>query len=207
MPVLNLTQSLKLAQKYGITTTSFHLAKTEQEALRSAQEIGYPVVLKVISPSISHKTEKGGVRVGLKNQEELTEAFRGLSTLEGFEGCLIQPTVYGTEIIIGGKFDDQFGPTILFGLGGIFVEVVKDYSLRICPITRQDAREMIHEIKGFAVLAGARGKKPVNFKAIENALLNTSKLLMKEKQIKELDFNPLLVNEKEAVCVDARIIV
>ena len=207
MTTLNLFESLKLAQKYGIKTAAFHLATTEDEAVKSALKTGYPLALKVISSAITHKTEKGGVKIGLSNEEELKNAFREMQALVGFEGVLVQPMVFGTEIIIGGKVDDQFGPTILFGLGGIFVEVLKEYSLRICPITRRDAREMIHEIRGYAVLAGARGKQPVNFKEIENALLNTSRLLMKEKQVRELDFNPLMVNEKEAVCVDARIIV
>ncbi|MDO8633879.1 MAG: acetate--CoA ligase family protein [archaeon] len=207
MAVLNILDSLELAKKYGLKTAPFQVAKSEEDAMKAAQSTGYPLAMKIISPKISHKTEKGGVKIGLKNEEELKNAFREMQALVGFEGVLVQPMVFGTEIIIGGKIDDQFGPTILFGLGGIFVEVLKDYSLRICPITRSDAREMIHEIKGYAVLAGARGKPQANFKEIENALLNTSKLLMKEKQVKELDFNPLMVNEKEAVCVDARIIV
>ncbi|MBI4045039.1 MAG: acetate--CoA ligase family protein [Candidatus Diapherotrites archaeon] len=207
MTTLNLAESLKLAQKYGIKTPAFHTAMTESEALKAAAKTGYPLALKVISSSITHKTEKGGVKINLRNEEELEKAFMELAALEEFEGALVQPMASGTEIIIGGKVDDQFGPTILFGLGGIFVEVLKDYSLRICPITRSDAREMIHEIRGFTVLAGARGKPAANLKEIENALLNTSRLLMKEKQVRELDFNPLMVNEKEAVCVDARIIV
>ncbi len=206
MNALNLAESLKTIKKYGIHTTEFWEATDEKQALFAAQQTGFPAAMKIVSTKINHKSDAGAVKLNLKNAEETTRAFSELSKLEGFEGVIVQPMVFGTEIIIGGKQDEQFGPTILFGLGGIFVEVFKDYSIRICPITKKDAKEMIAEIKGLPLLLGARGRPKANLAEIENTLLKVSKMLLKEKQIRELDINPLMATPDGVTAVDARII-
>ncbi len=207
MQSLNILESMNTLQKHGIKTAEFHHAIDDQLAMEIAEKIGFPIVMKAVSASIIHKTEAGAVKVGLSDVYQVKEAFNKMKELQGFQGVLIQKMIKGTEVIIGGKKDDQFGPTILFGLGGIFVEVLKDYSLRICPITRKDAREMIHEIKGLPLLLGVRGNPKANLNEIENTLLKVSKMLVKENKIMELDINPLMATENELIAVDARIII
>ena len=121
------------------------------------------------------------------------------------QGNFVQQFIEGKQIIVGGKIDQQFGPTILFGLGGIFVELMKDVSLRICPINHEEAKEMISEIKGYPILKGIRGEKSINLKELEYVLIKVNNLMMKEK-IKEIDINPLIANEKEVIAVDVRVI-
>lgn len=205
MPALSLQQSLKLLQKYKIPTTKSEYCKNEKQLSAATKRLKFPLAMKIVSPKILHKTDAGGVKLNIKNEKEALKAFTQLKKLSGFQAALVQEMAFGTQLIIGGKFDAQFGPTILFGLGGIFVETLKDVSLRICPITRADAKEMYSEIKGHAILKGERGEKPVNFKALEDILLKTNNLLLKEK-IKELDINPLFAQGKKIVAVDARVI-
>lgn len=206
MDALNAYESLKIISAHGIPTTGFEHANSSEKAMEAAQKLGFPIALKGLSPQVIHKTEFAAVKIGLNSVDEVNNAFFELEKLEGFEGVLVQQMAFGTEIIIGGKQDEQFGQTILFGLGGIFVEILKDYSLRICPITLHDAHEMIQEIKGLPILLGARGKPKVNLTELENILVKTSQMLEKETEIKELDINPLFANEKQVVAVDARII-
>ena len=169
----------------------------------------YPIVLKLISPGVLHKSDIGAVKF-VDNEEELKKAFHDLLILGKrkrvhVDGILVQEMKEGQQLIIGVKKDPTFGQTILVGLGGIFVEVFKDVSIRICPISLLDAREMINELKAIELLRGARGEKGINFKVLEEALVSVSKLAVKH-DIKELDINPFVVNSKEGFVADARIV-
>ncbi|MGD8505699.1 MAG: acetate--CoA ligase family protein [Candidatus Bathyarchaeota archaeon] len=200
--------------KYGIPVTKFKVAKNEKEAIQYAKEIGFPVVLKIVSPNVIHKFDVGGVILSLNSKAEVRTAYNKIlknvkkhNPETEISGVLVQEMApQSTEIIIGATKDPQFGPTLMFGLGGIFVEVLKDVTFRIAPISEFDAREMITEVKASPILKGYRGQPPADIDAIVQILLNTSKLVMKHKEIKELDFNPIMVYEKGAKTVDARII-
>jgi acyl-CoA synthetase (NDP forming) len=206
MPTLSVLDSLKVLEKYGIPTVQHAFVKRDIELGKACAKLKYPVAMKIVSSTVSHKTDVGGIKLNLHNLEEARQAFLELSTIPGFEGALVQKQVKGREIIIGGKQDEQFGPTVLFGLGGIFVEIFKDASVRVCPITQKDATNMITEIKGYKILQGARGSKAVNIPALKKVLLQANKLMQHEK-IKELDINPLIANEKHVLAVDARVVV
>ena len=200
--------------EYGIPVTKFRVAKNTEEAVRFAEEMGYPVVLKIVSPDIIHKFDVGGVVLNLKSSEEVKDSYKRMMMKvkkhkpdAKIVGVLVQEMIpASTEIIVGATKDPQFGPTLMFGLGGIFVEVLKDVSFRIAPITRLDAQEMITEVKGYPILRGYRGQPPADINAIVEILLNTSRLVVDHLEIEELDLNPILVYEKGAKTVDARII-
>jgi acetyl-CoA synthetase (ADP-forming) len=200
--------------EYGIPVTRFELAKNEVEAVKFAEKIGYPVVLKIVSPDILHKSDVGGVIVNLKDAKEVRNAYKQIlqnvkkhKAKAKITGILVQEMAPpSTEVIVGAIKDSQFGPSIMFGLGGIFVEVLKDVTFRVAPITEDEAREMITEVKAYPLLKGYRNQPPVDIDAIVKILLNTSKLVMEHQDIKELDLNPIMVYEKGAKTVDARII-
>lgn len=208
------TEAKTICMEYGIPVTKFKLAKSEQEAMKFANEIGYPIVLKIASPDIIHKFDVGGVMLNIKNQAEVRDAYnqilaniRRLKSDAKIVGIVVQEMAApSTEVIVGATKDPQFGPALMFGLGGIFVEVLKDVTFRIAPITEEDAREMITEVKAYPILKGYRGQPPVDIEAIVKILLNTSKLVMEHQEIKELDLNPIIVYAKGAKTVDARII-
>ena len=211
--LMDFLQAEKLLKKYRIPTPKQLLAKNEKQAGQFAKKIGFPVVLKISSPQVLHKTDFNGVIVGLQNEKEVTDAYNKIikevkrkMPKAKIRGVLVQEMAKGHEVIIGSKQDPQFGPVIMFGLGGIFVEVFKDVTFRIIPIERKDAQEMTEEIKGAKVLQGVRGQKPINFKALEDCLLAVSKMVWGNKKIKELDLNPVFVNEKGVKAVDARIL-
>jgi len=200
--------------EYGIPTPSFKVATSATSAAAFAGEFGYPVVLKVVSPDIIHKTEVGGVVVGLSSSGEVESAY--LRILEGVRshrpdarilGILVQKMApASTEVIVGSVNDPQFGHTILFGLGGVFVEILKDVSFRIAPLEECDAREMIREIKGYSVLGGYRGLPPADQDAIVNILLSASRLVTENPQIGQMDLNPTMVYERGALVADARML-
>jgi len=203
-----------VCMEYGIPVTRFKVAGTLEEAVKFAEGIGYPVVLKIVSPDVIHKFDVGGVVLNLKSPSEVEAAYQNiLKNVKKHKpdakivGVLVQemaPT--STEVIVGATKDPQFGPALMFGLGGIFVEVLKDVTFRIAPITESDAREMITEVKAYPLLKGYRGQPPADIDAVINILVNTSKLVMDHQEIKELDLNPIMVYEKGAKTVDARII-
>jgi len=210
-------QSKELLRLYGIPVTKEDVAKTEQEAIQVAETIGYPVVLKIDSPDILHKTEAGGLRLNIQTRAELIRAYNEvLQNVHAYNpaarvnGVLVHEWVSaGTQAIVGVNNDPLFGPTVMFGLGGIFVEVLKDVSLRVAPLSRDDALEMMHQTKGFKVLAGARGKAKADIHAVADVLVGVSCLgLELEDHIRELDINPLMVHvEGQGVCVvDALVI-
>jgi len=199
---------------YGIPVTKFSVAKTEKQAVEFAEEIGFPVVLKVVSPDIVHKSDAGGVVVGLKNQTEVKAAYsRILENSKKYKadakivGILVQKMApSSTEVIVGAVKDPQFGQTLMFGVGGVFVELEKDVTFRVAPVSEQDALEMVTGVKAFPLLKGFRNSPAVDIQAIVDVLLCTSKLVMDHAEIKELDLNPVLAYAKGAMTVDARII-
>jgi len=203
-----------LCALYGMPVTKISVAKTEEEAVEAAEETGYPIVLKIVSPQVLHKSDAGGVLVNIGDAEGIREGYnRILSNVKAhvpdaeITGILVQEMApNGTEVIIGSTRDPTFGPTIMFGLGGIFVEILKDVSFRLAPITRSDAEEMIREIKAYKILEGARGMPPADQQTIAEILLATSRMLMECPEIRELDMNPVLVYEEGARIVDARVI-
>ena len=208
------TEAKAICMEYAIPVTTFKLAKSEEEAAEFAGQIGFPVVLKIVSPDIIHKSDAGGVMVNLKSAVEVRNAYgKILENAKKYDaaakivGVLVQEmAAQSTEVIVGAIKDAQFGQTLMFGLGGIFVELLKDVTFRIAPITQEDAHEMITEVKAYPLLKGYRNTPPADIDAIVNILLNTSKLVMDYPEIKELDLNPIMVYENGAKTVDARII-
>jgi len=202
----------KIMNKYRIPLPKELLAKKPGDAVKFAKKIGYPVVLKVDSENIVHKTETKTVMTNIRDEKELTEAFgKIIKNAKKHEpkarvnGVIVQEHVRGYETIVGGKIDPQFGPIILFGAGGIFTEVLRDTSIRVCPIEKEDAEEMIDEIKYSKILKGFRGEPPVKTKEIIDVLLKASRIMMKEN-VREMDINPLIVSRRGAKAVDVRII-
>jgi acyl-CoA synthetase (NDP forming) len=186
-------ESKAILKEAGIKTTDIVLAKTKKKAVSSAKEFGFPVVLKIVAPDILHKTDIGGVK---KHNPKAK-----------IDGISVQPMArHGIEVIIGMSKDQQFGPVLMFGLGGILVEVLKDVSFRIVPLTKRDAREMIKEIKGYPILQGYRGQEPADIKTLEDLLLKVSEFVEKRPEIKELDINPLFAYKDSTLAIDARII-
>ena len=208
------TEAKELLKEYGIPVPNFKLIKSEEEIAELAKEINFPIVMKIVSPDIIHKTDAGGVKVGVKDEEEARMIYQEIiskaikynkkASISGVIAYTMVPQ--GTEIIIGMMKDPHFGPVIMFGLGGIFVEVLKDISFRILPIEEIDAREMIAEIKGYEILKGARGNPPRDIRAIEEVLMKVSKLTMENPEINEIDLNPIFVFENGIQVVDARMI-
>lgn len=207
-------EAMKLLTYYGFQFPKHAVARTSQEAAEQAARIGFPVVMKILSPDILHKTEVGGVRVNIKTAQEAEEAFTDITTnarrimRDAFiKGVMISEMVKGgKEVILGVTYDRTFGHMIMFGLGGIYVEVLKDVSFRIVPVTRRDALAMVNEIRTAALLRGARGERPVDIDAIAGYIVNLSCLVSDFPEIQELDVNPLVVMENGAVALDARII-
>ncbi len=202
---------------YGLLVTSTKLAKTEDEAVKLAKEVGYPVVMKIVSPEILHKSDAGGVKVNVKDDAAVREAFatimknaKAYNATANIHGIAVQEMApWGTEVILGSTTDPTFGPTIMFGLGGIFVEVLKDVTFRVTPVSEEQAFEMLGEIRGAPILAGARGEAPRDKKALVETIMAYSTMILDLKdEIAESDANPVLVYEdgKGLKVVDARII-
>jgi acetyl-CoA synthetase (ADP-forming) len=208
------TEAKTICIEYAIPVTKFKLAKNEREAVEYAEELGIPVVLKIVSPDIVHKSDAGGVMLNLKSSVEVQEAYgkilenaKKYKATAKIAGVLVQEMApQSVEVIVGAIKDPQFGQTLMFGLGGVFVELLKDVTFRVAPITRDDAQEMVTEVKAYPLLKGYRNTPPADVDAIINILLNTSRLMMDNPQIKELDLNPIMAYEKGAKTVDARII-
>ena len=212
--LLNEVKSKELLKKAGIPVVEAKLAQSKKEAISISKEMGFPVVLKISSPDVVHKSDSGGVKLGLANATQVGKAYSEIisSIKQAYpeaqiEGVSVQPMApSGVEVIVGMSKDPQFGPVLMFGLGGILVEVLKDVSFRIVPVTARDAREMIREIKGYPILEGYRGQKPASIPALEKLIVKVSQFIEKNPQIKELDLNPIFAYPDKAVAVDARII-
>jgi 4-hydroxybutyryl-CoA synthetase (ADP-forming) len=209
-------EGYEVLKAYGFPTPKSILGATEDECVNAAKEIGYPVVMKIASPDIIHKSDAGGVKVGVKTDDEIRTAFRTImenarkyKSDANIKGVLVQEMVRSAkETILGASQDPTFGPVIMFGLGGIYVEVLKDVVFRVAPIDRREAAKMTESIKTIKLLRGVRGEKPSDLKAISDSLERLSALVTDFPEIKEFDINPLLVLEegKGARVVDSRII-
>lgn len=212
---LTTLESIDVLQAYGIRACKYGLATNEEEVAKLGNEIGYPVVMKMTSKTTSHKTDVGGVRINIQSEEQLREEYQDLiakltekGLIEGLEGVIIQEMVKGSrEMVCGIATDPQYGPMMMFGLGGVFIEVLKDVNFRIAPLTDIDAMEMIKSVKSYKLLEGARGTKPAQIDQIQETLLRLSQLVSDFSFIDELDINPLLISEKtgEGIAVDGRI--
>ncbi|MFQ3573173.1 MAG: acetate--CoA ligase family protein, partial [Thermodesulfovibrionales bacterium] len=206
--------AMKILSHYGFTFPERALATSAVEAGIIAERIGFPVVMKVSSPDILHKTDVGGVKLNINSTIAAEDAFDEITTnAQRFmpdayiEGVMVYEMIKGgKEVIIGVTYDRTFGHMIMFGLGGIYVEVLKDVSFRIAPLNYQEAEEMIHDIRSIALLKGARGEKPVDIDAIIKGIINVSNLVTDFPIIRELDINPMLVMNRGAFALDARII-
>ena len=212
--ILTEIEAKQIFKEAGINCTETINAATKEKAVELSDNIGYPVVLKVSSVDITHKSDAGGVKVNLKNKAEVEEAYDQIleSCRAGYpdaniEGVSVQGMArQGTEIIMGMIKDPSFGPVLMFGLGGIFVEVLKDVAFRIVPLDKNDASDMINEIKGKKLLEGYRGQDPADIPFLEDMLLKLSELVDKTEGIAEIDMNPVFAYKQGAVVVDARII-
>jgi acyl-CoA synthetase (NDP forming) len=212
--ILTEIEAKQVFREAGVPVVETKLAKTRKQASEIAASTGFPVVIKIASPDIIHKSDAGGVKVGLKNKTDVEKAYSEIMKAvknkfpkAKIEGVSVQKMARpGIEIIIGVFKDAQFGPVIMFGLGGIFVEVLKDVSFRIVPIARRDAAEMIKEIKGYPLLQGYRGTEPAHLPSLENILMKVSGFAERTPEIKEIDVNPVIAYKDSAIAVDARIL-
>jgi len=207
-------EAKELLKEAGINVVETKLATSKEQAVAISQKLGFPVALKIASTDIIHKSDAGGVKLGLKTVAQVSKAYDDImksikKTIPNarIEGVSVQKMAKpGVEVIIGMSKDAQFGPVLMFGLGGIFVEILKDVSFRIVPLMKRDAKDMIREIKGFPLLQGYRGSEPVDLENLENILLKISEFVEKTPEVKELDLNPIFAYKDGAVAVDARVI-
>lgn len=202
--LLDFQKSKELLEKYSIPIASSEVFEDFSQASAYAEQIGYPVVAKIWGDDILHRSELKGVRVNLANKKELETAFGELKKIA--PQIIVQKMESGHQVYVGIKHDAQFGKVIMFGLGGIFVEILKDVSFRLCPITKSEALEMVAEIKGAKVLTGARGGESASLDSLADFLVAVSKLAENEEDIKEIDFNPVMAGSKNSLAVDFKII-
>ncbi len=201
----------EVVREYGIPVPPYGIARSAEEALKIADRIGYPVAMKVVSPKIIHKTDVGCVKLNVKRSDVVKTFYEILKRAEEFgdvEGVMVQkmmPT--GKEVIVGMKRDPSFGPLVMFGMGGIYVEVFRDVSFRIAPISKEDAEEMVREVKAYKILQGVRGERPSDVNAVIDVILRVSQMVTDLEEILELDINPIFVYEKGCCAVDVKVIV
>jgi len=212
--ILTEVESKQILGEAGVPIAAAQLAATREEAVAVARQIGLPVVLKIVSPEISHKSDIGGVKLNLGSEEEVAAAFdeivaaaRRAEPEATVLGVSVQKMARpGVEVIMGMTMDPQFGPVLMFGLGGVFVEVLKDVAFRIVPLEPRDARQMIRDIQGFPVLEGFRGQEPADLAVLEDMLMRLSAFVEEHPEIQELDLNPIFAYGDGALAVDARIV-
>jgi len=208
-------EAMDIIKSSGISTPVYALAKTANEAVAAAKSMGFPVVLKIVSPDVLHKSDVGGVVVGVENDKEVERNYDEIMNNlirkvpdADIIGMLVEKQVpTTTEVIVGGIRDKQFGPTVMFGLGGIFVELFKDVVFRIAPVTETEALGMIMETKGYSVLNGYRGTEKLDIQKLSKTVVTVSELISDIGEIKEVELNPLLVYTEDVTAVDARIII
>ena len=211
--ILMMDESREIVDLAGIPLNKSGLAKSWQEAVELANKIGYPLVMKVVSPQVVHKTDAGGVKINITSEDEVIKSYNeiNISVKEKFpdaeiKGVLLEEMVHGPEFIVGTAFDSQFGHMIMFGVGGIFVEVYKDVTFRLVPITAGDAKDMLSEIKGKPLLEGVRGLPKADTDQLINILMKVSNLVNNHPNIREMDLNPIVVTENGIVAVDVKIV-
>jgi acyl-CoA synthetase (NDP forming) len=213
--LLSEVEAKEVLREAGVPVTGTTLATSADEAVKQAEAAGYPVVLKVVSPDISHKSDAGGVKLNLQDAGQVREAYAAIlaSCRQHVPGARITGVAVqhmapaGTEVIVGMTTDPQFGPVMMFGLGGIMVEVLKDVSFRLVPLSERDAGQMIDEIKGKPVLDGVRGQPGADLAALRSTILGVSKFVEAHPEIRELDLNPVFAYPDGALAVDARIVI
>jgi acyl-CoA synthetase (NDP forming) len=212
--VLTEIESKQLLTSLGIRTTEMRTATSREEAVAVSREVGYPCVLKVSSVDISHKSDAGGVKVGLAHEQQVAEAYDAIMSScrakypdAVIEGVTVQDMAPpGLEVIVGVATDPQFGHVVMFGLGGVWVEVLEDVSFKLVPLTKDDARSAVTEIRAARLLEGFRGSAPVDKAALEDILLRVSDFVAKTPEVREMDLNPVFAYRDGAVAVDARVI-
>ncbi len=198
----------ELLAQYKLPVTRFHWAKTQKDAFAGAKKVGYPLVAKIVSPDIVHKTEVGGVVVGVRDDRQLGEVFDRFKKLKGFAGVLLDEMLPpGTELIVGAKSDPQFDVVVLTGIGGTSVEVYKDVAIRMAPVKENEAHAALNELKGSRLLTGYRGAKAANLKAMAKLIADFSQAAYKLRDhMESIDLNPVIVTPERAVIADARVI-
>ena len=208
-------EAQQICNLHRIPTPRSERASSVHEAVLKANDIGFPVVLKVISPQILHKSDVGGVILNIRDEKELEVQYEQLLAGVGKRepsakilGVLVEKMMPpSTEMIVGGIRDRQFGPSIMFGIGGIFAEIYDDVAFRVAPIDKIDASNLIHELKGHKILEGARGKPPADLDSIISILINVSDLMIEHDAINQLDLNPVIAYSDSVCAVDSRIII
>ena len=210
-------EALALAEHYGVPVAKYGIALSEEDVEKVIKSVGFPAVAKVVSPDISHKSDVGGVILNIKNSEEAVKAYRQImeNVRKNVSGARVAGVLYQkmavpgyVEVIVGATRDPTFGPVIMFGIGGIFVEILKDVSFRVAPLEPEDAEEMIREIKTYKILEGYRGMPPRDIEAVKDILMRVSKLMLEVGEVQDIDLNPIMLYEKGrgAVAVDVRVI-
>ncbi len=202
---LDFIRAQKMVQDAGVPFTLTSMVKKVSQIRTTSKKIPFPWAMKAVGKKLIHKTDVGGVKLNIQNDTEAFAAFKFMKKIPGCEYVVVQPMNKGIEIIVGGKMDPQFGPTVLVGMGGVYTEVFKDSSVRIAPLSNADMDEMIHELKIYPILAGTRGQKSINFTDLKKILLGVSKL-MSTRKIRELDLNPVIATPNTVQAVDVRII-
>jgi succinyl-CoA synthetase beta subunit len=196
----------KILAETGLTVPKFHFAASQEDALQSARDIGYPLVAKIVSPKALHKSDVDGVVVGIGNDNQLGEIFDRFSRFDGFLGVHLEEMVDGVELIAGAKIDFQFGPVILLGMGGTGVEIYQDTAIRMAPLVSEDVESMVHALKARRLLEGYRGAQPIDMEKLTQTLLRFSELVMEiADRIESIDLNPVMCSADACVIADARI--
>ncbi|MBI4210383.1 MAG: acetate--CoA ligase family protein [Candidatus Diapherotrites archaeon] len=206
MRTLTLEESLKTARRNGIRTAKWREARNEKELRLALQATGFPAVIKVNSEKASHKSDAGGVALGLATIKQAIAAFRRMKRIPGFRSAIVQETAKGHEIILGAKRDVQFGPVLLIGMGGIYAEVLEDTAIALCPVSKGRALRMLKSLRGAKILSGIRGQEGIDFAAAAEQAARLSRMMAKHSEITEVDLNPVMASHKGAVAVDARIV-
>jgi succinyl-CoA synthetase beta subunit len=191
----------------GFDVPRYVWAKSADDACAFASEIGYPVVAKVVSPRIMHKSNTGGVAVGVGDEKQLRETFKRFSTMDGFDGIVVDEMVSGVELIVGASIDEQFGPVVLLGVGGVGVELYKDTAIRMAPLEPKDVSSMVKNITARRLIEGFRGAEPVNMEILTGLVVRFSQLVMElGEHIESIDLNPVMCTPQRCVIADARIV-
>jgi len=206
-------EAYNLLSKYGIPVPTYSVASSEEEAVKASDSLGFPLVMKIVSPDIVHKTDIGGIKMNIINPPQVKKAYKSIiyhvrknkpeARINGV--LLYKQAPEGIEVVVGMTRDPQFGPTVMFGLGGIFIEILKDVAFRVCPVERTDIEEMLTEIEGIKMLQGYRGQPRRDVNAIIDIIMRVSRLALDYSVVKGIDLNPIIVYEKGAVVVDAKV--
>jgi len=206
-------EAYELLSEYGIPVPNYFVASSEEEAVKASDSLGFPLVMKIVSPDIMHKTDIGGIKMNIINPPQIKKAYKNIiyhvrknkpeARINGV--LLYKQAPEGIEVVVGMTRDPQFGPTVMFGLGGIFIEILKDVAFRVCPVERTDIEEMLTEIEGIKMLQGYRGKPRCDVNAIIDIIMRVSRFALDYSVIKGIDLNPIIVYEKGALVVDAKI--